>query len=75
MVFPDVIKRALEGYDPSQIAKYVLELSKSFNKYYASVRILDDNSLKQARLSLVYSVKIVLKEGLRLLGVQAPEEM
>lgn len=73
--FPNIIKRAIEEYDPSQIAKYVIELAREFNKYYASVRIIDDNVLKQDRLSLVYAVTIVLKEGLRLLGLQAPEEM
>ncbi|MDP4164520.1 MAG: arginine--tRNA ligase, partial [Bacillota bacterium] len=75
MAFPDVIKRALEGYDPSQIAKYMIDLSKAFNKYYATVRILEDNESKSARLALVYCVKTVLKEGLRLLGLEAPEEM
>lgn len=73
--FPEVIKRAIEEYDPSQIAKYVIELAREFNKYYASVRIIDDHVLKQDRLSLVCAVTIVLKEGLRLLGLQAPEEM
>ncbi|WP_052342638.1 arginine--tRNA ligase [Bacillus sp. EB01] len=75
IAFPDAIKRAIEEYDPSQIAKYVIELSRAFNKYYASVRILDDSELKQDRLTLVYTVKLTLKEGLRLLGLQAPEEM
>ncbi len=75
MDFPDAIKRAYDGSDPSQIAKYVLELAKAFNKYYGSVRILDDKEQKQARLSLVHSVQIVLNEGLRLLGIEAPNEM
>jgi arginyl-tRNA synthetase len=73
--FPDVIQRAIEEYDPSQIAKYVIELARAFNKYYATVRILDDEDLKQERLSLVYAVTVILKEGLRLLGLEAPEEM
>lgn len=73
MAFTNVIKRAFEEYDPSQNAKYLLDLSKAFNKYYGAVRILDDLEQKQARLSLVYCVQITLKEGLRLLG--APEEM
>src|SRR5690606_25875987 len=73
--FPEIVQRAMEEYDPSQIAKYVIELSRAFNKYYGSVRILDDNEQKQERLALVYSVKVVLKEGLRLLGIEAPEEM
>ncbi|MGN7400032.1 arginine--tRNA ligase [Cytobacillus praedii] len=75
MAFPAVIKRAFDEYDPSQIAKYVIELSKAFNKYYGSVRILADHEQKQARLSLVFAVQIVLKEGLRLLGIKAPIEM
>ncbi|MFB6465566.1 arginine--tRNA ligase [Cytobacillus sp. Hz8] len=75
MSFPDILKRSLDGYDPSQIAKYVIDLAKAFNKYYATVRILDDEALKHARLSLAFSVKIVLKEGLRLLGLEAPEKM
>lgn len=73
--FPEVIKRAMEEYDPSLLAKFVIELARSFNKYYASVRILDDNELKQARLTLVCCAAVILKEGLRLLGIQAPEEM
>jgi arginyl-tRNA synthetase len=75
MEFPEVIERSMEGYDPSQIAKYLIELSKSFNKYYSAVRILDDEYNKHSRLSLVHSVTIVLKEGLRLIGIKAPEEM
>ncbi|MCA0173356.1 arginine--tRNA ligase [Bacillus sp. RAR_GA_16] len=73
--FPDVIERGASEYDPSQMAKFVLELSRAFNKYYGQIRILEENTSKQARLQLVLAVSIVLKEGLRLLGLQAPEEM
>lgn len=73
--FPETIKKSLEDLDPSQIAKYVIDLARVFNKYYGAVRILDDDNLIQQRLSIVYAVKIVLKEGLRILGLQAPEEM
>ncbi|MGD6795337.1 arginine--tRNA ligase [Metabacillus indicus] len=73
--FKDVIKRAMEEFDPSLVAKYVIELARAFNKYYAAIRILDDSHLKQERLALVCSVTVVLKEGLRLLGLKAPEEM
>ena len=69
------LKRAHEGNDPSQIAKFVLELAKSFNKFYGSVRILADEEKKHARLALVFAVQVVLKEGLRLLGINAPNEM
>lgn len=73
--FPDIIKRAIETHDPSQVTKYIIELARSFNMYYSSVRILDNSELKQNRLQLIYAVTIVLKEGLRLLGISAPEEM
>lgn len=72
--FPEVIDKAMNDYDPSQIAKFLLDISKSFNKYYATVKILEEDQLF-SRLSLVCSVKVVLKEGLRLLGIQAPEQM
>jgi arginyl-tRNA synthetase len=73
--FPDTIKRAIEKNDPSLIAKYVLNLSQSFNKYYGEVRILGDDAEKNARLQLVHSVSMVLEEGLRMLGIKAPKAM
>ncbi|WP_347552150.1 arginine--tRNA ligase [Pseudalkalibacillus hwajinpoensis] len=73
--FPKAVERAATEYDPSQVAKYVLDLSRSFNKYYGQVRILEDESQKQARLQLVSAVSIVITEGLRLLGLHAPEAM
>ncbi|WP_042148814.1 arginine--tRNA ligase [Paucisalibacillus sp. EB02] len=72
--FPEVIDKAMNDYDPSQIAKVLLDISKAFNKYYATVKILDEDNL-YSRLSLVDAVKIVLNEGLRLLGIQAPQQM
>ncbi|MEH7443942.1 arginine--tRNA ligase [Bacillus sp. JJ1122] len=73
--FPAAICRAAEKYDPSLIAKYVLDLAQAFNKYYGEVRILEKNDEKESRLALVYAVSIVLEEGLRLLGIKAPKEM
>jgi arginyl-tRNA synthetase len=74
--FPEVIDRAREDFDPSQIGKYVIDLAQAFNKFYANVRILaEEEAVKTSRLHLVAAVVIVLKEGLRLLGLQAPEEM
>jgi arginyl-tRNA synthetase len=73
--FTNAIKRAYEQFDPSQIAKYIVDLAQAFNKYYGEVKILEDGLEQQARLALVYSVTVVLKEGLRLLGIEAPEEM
>lgn len=73
--FPPMIKSACIDNDPSKIAKYVLKLAQAFNKYYTHVQILADDDEQPDRLSLVKSVTIVLKEGLQLLGIQAPKEM
>ncbi|MFC4799174.1 arginine--tRNA ligase [Neobacillus sp. GCM10023253] len=75
MDFSSAIKRACENYDPSQVAKYIVDLAQVFNKYYAEVKVLEQSEEQSARLALVYSVTVVLKEGLRLLGIEAPEEM
>lgn len=73
--FPAILEKASEKFEPSIIAKYALDLSKKFNKYYANVRILDEDNQLNARLALVQATSIVLTEALRLLGVNAPKEM
>ncbi|KRK97892.1 arginyl-tRNA synthetase [Secundilactobacillus odoratitofui DSM 19909 = JCM 15043] len=73
--FPDTVVEALKEFEPSDIAKYSIRLAKSFNKYYAHSKILADDAEKPARIALVKSVSTVLKESLRLLGVEAPDEM
>ncbi|MEH7305685.1 arginine--tRNA ligase [Neobacillus drentensis] len=75
MEFSPAIKRACLNFDPSQVAKYIIDLAQAFNKYYAEVKILEDCAEQQARLALVYAVTEVLKEGLRLVGLEAPIEM
>ncbi|WP_341869224.1 arginine--tRNA ligase [Ligilactobacillus ubinensis] len=73
--FPNTIERAVVEYEPSVIAKYAIHLAKAFNKYYAHSKILKADKQKAARIALVASVAVVLKEALRLLGVAAPDEM
>ena len=73
--FPAIVEKASEKFEPSIIAKYALDLSKKFNKYYANVRILDEDDQLNTRLALVQATSIVLTEALRLLGVNAPKEM
>jgi len=50
-------------------------LSQLFNKYYGTVKILEENDGLVARLKLVKATSIVLREGLRLLGIGTPERM
>lgn len=73
--FSSVLDRAYREYEPSIIAKHALSLAQAFNRFYANVRVLDENPEKESRLALVYAVTIMLEEDLRLLGVQAPNEM
>ena len=73
--FGRVVKRAADNYEPSLIAKYAISLAQAFNKYYAHTRILDESPERNSRLALSYSTAVVLKEALRLLGVEAPEKM
>ena len=73
--FSRVVKRAADNYEPSLISKYAISLAQAFNKYYAHTRILDESPERDSRLALSYSTAVVLKEALRLLGVDAPEKM
>jgi len=73
--YPDDVQRAYEKFEPSVIAKHAIHLAQAFNKYYANSKVLADDAQKPARLALVQSVATILKEDLRLLGVQAPDQM
>lgn len=74
--FSNVVIDAHEKYEPYFVTRYTTELAKQFNKYYNSTQILvDDELLKNTRLMLCYTVKTVIKEGLNLIGVEAPEKM
>jgi len=74
--FPEVIEAAARDLAPHLVAFYLRELAAVFHSYYNSTQILiDDLQLREARLSLVASVRQVLRNGLSLLGVSAPERM
>jgi arginyl-tRNA synthetase len=72
--FPAIVQNSFLRKEPSIISKYVLKLSHKFNHYYGSVKILNCDETVQ-RLALCACIQIVLKEGLRLLGIQTPEQM
>lgn len=73
--FSSVLDRAYREFEPSIIAKHALRLAQAFNRFYANVRVLDESPEKEGRLALVYAVALMLEEDLRLLGVEAPDEM
>jgi|LSQX01.3.fsa_nt_gb arginyl-tRNA synthetase len=74
--FPLIIQEAAEEYEPSILSKYLLELVKSFNQFYHANPILSvEMPIRRARLSLCAAVKIVIKTGMSLLGIDCPERM
>ena len=74
--FPHIINRSLNLDSPSIIAKYLLDLAGEFNSFYGRIKVLDNDLLtRNTNLMLVKSILIVLKEGLRLLGIDYLEEM
>ncbi|MRI82404.1 arginine--tRNA ligase [Aerococcaceae bacterium DSM 109653] len=75
MDYPRVVANAIERFEPSQVAKYAVQLAQLFNKYYGNTRILEDDAHLDARLALVKAMTVVLKNALGLLGIEAPEEM
>ncbi|PNX47697.1 MAG: arginine--tRNA ligase, partial [Thermoplasmata archaeon M9B1D] len=74
---PIVIDEACEGFRPHSIAAYLFEVASSFNQFYRDCPVLpeENKDLRIARLSLVNATKIVLINGLDILGIVAPEEM
>jgi arginyl-tRNA synthetase len=75
--YPVVFEGAALACEPHRITYYLQELAGVFHSYYYKHKIIsdDDNQLTLARLSLCKGVKIVLEEGLEMLGVSAPERM
>jgi arginyl-tRNA synthetase len=74
--FKEVIESASMFYAPYKITYYLLDLAKQFHEFYTKHRVLsDDIPLTLARLGLCLGCKIVLKNGLNLLGVNSPEKM
>jgi len=74
--YPETVKKAGESYDPAEIAKYLFELAQDFNDYYHSVPVLKaDDDIREARLAMLYAISQVLRNGLKVLGVEALEEM
>jgi arginyl-tRNA synthetase len=74
--YPQVIESAAEDLTPHLIAFYLKELAADFHGYYSASRFLvDEADITQARLALIAAVSQVMRNGLTLLGVSAPEKM
>ena len=74
--FPDTVKEAAEKYEPSMITRAVTDIAQAFNKYYYEHRILDgDPAGIAARVALTGATASLIKTGLYLIGIEAPERM
>ena len=74
--FPDEVLSNAENFEPNKICTYLEELAAAFHKFYTFKRILGtEKNLAEARLALVIAVRYVIKNGLKILGVSAPERM
>ena len=74
--YPDMLRDAADGMAPHDVAFYLRDLAASYHSYYDAERILvDDESVKLARLALIAATAQVLRNGLAILGVDAPERM
>lgn len=75
--FSATIAASAEHYKPSTLCRYLLDLAQAFNEFYHKCIVVDENSLElsKARLLLVDCARIVLENGLDLLGIEAPDEM
>ncbi|MFP4294618.1 MAG: arginine--tRNA ligase [Halothiobacillaceae bacterium] len=74
--YPELVERAALAHEPHQLIHFLRDLANDFHTYYnAHAFLVEDAGLRNARLSLVAATRQVLANGLRLLGVGAPEEM
>ena len=74
--YPEEVRLAARDYDPSRINRYLTTLAGDFHRFYNACRcMVDDPCIQAARLKLADTVRLVLANGLGLLGVSAPVKM
>lgn len=75
-LFPQCVAQSAEKYTPDNIARYALTLAQLFNGYYQKQQfIVEDPALQKARLALVSSVRQTMENALRIIGIEAPQQM
>ena len=75
--FPETVRRAMEQNEPSLITRHTTQIAQAYNKYYFEHRIMEEGDAAgtQARLMLTRAVRDVIRTGLWLVGIEAPERM
>ena len=74
--FPEAVQDAAEKYEPSMVTRATTDVAKAYNKFYYENRILDaEPGVREARLRLTAAARDVLRTGMHLIGMEAPERM
>ncbi len=74
--FPEVVKKAMEDNEPSEVTRSIIDVAQCFNKFYHDEHIIvDDIPERTAKLALTYAAKQTIANGLGLLGITAPDKM
>jgi len=74
--YPEELSDAAETFEPHKISTFLMRLAQSFHRFYTEHRVLSDDEIKtQTNLALSDAVRIIIKNGLQILGVSAPESM
>ena len=74
--FPNVVVSSANKNEPSLISRHLIEIAKSFSRFYNEHQIIcDDKDTQNARLALTKAVGIAIKNGLNILGIETPEQM
>lgn len=76
LLYPMIFELSVQMREPHRITFYLQELAALFHSYYHKYRVISENTeLTETRLSLCKAIMLVLRHGLRMLGVKAPEKM
>jgi arginyl-tRNA synthetase len=76
LFFPDELVSSCQRLEPHRLVQYLIELASQLHSYYNNHRVVTDDSIvTQSRLALIECVRGVLKRGLTLLGIEAPDKM
>ena len=74
--FPEIVSRSVEEYEPHYIANYLIEVARAFNSFYGNNLIVEKKDKTSSyKVALTYAFSFVMKTGLHLLGIVAPEKM
>jgi arginyl-tRNA synthetase len=74
--FPEIVERSAKEFAPHYIANYLVDIARAFNAFYGNNKIIDkDDSMSSYKVALTLAFSNVMKNGLYLLGIKAPERM